>query len=89
MTKGAAQETGLDDLAKDFIVENNAYYQTAFAKIQRAEGVVFSWNTMAAVFGPLWGALRGCLGFFLGFYRFRALCSGADWPRVMGRIGGR
>lgn len=36
MTKGAAQETGLDDLAKDFIVENNAYYQTAFAKIQRA-----------------------------------------------------
>ena len=54
MTKGAAQETGLDDLAKDFIVENNSYYQTAFAKIQRAEGVVFSWNTMAAVFGPLW-----------------------------------
>ena len=69
MTKGAAQETGLDDLAKDFIVENNAYYQTAFAKIQRAEGVVFSWNTMAAVFGPYGEPCEG-FGGFSGYLSF-------------------
>ena len=88
MTKGAAQETGLDDLAKDFIVENNTYYQTAFAKIQRAEGVVFSWNTMAAVFGPLWGALRGVWGFFWVFIVLELFALVQIGRGLWGELGG-
>ena len=88
MTKSAAQETSLDDLAKDFIVENNTYYQSAFAKIQRAEGVVFSWNTMAAVFGPLWGALRGVWGFFWVFIVLELFALVQIGRGLWGELGG-
>ncbi|MEO1025952.1 MAG: ABC transporter permease subunit [Pseudomonadota bacterium] len=48
----------------EFAGENGAYYEAEFAKIQGTTGFAWSWNTMAAVFGPLWGALRGVWGFF-------------------------
>ncbi|MEP3944970.1 ABC transporter permease subunit [Ascidiaceihabitans sp.] len=51
----------------DFTVQNNAFYKTAFKKIQDTNGFAWSWNTMAAVFGPLWGAARGVWGFFWMF----------------------
>ena len=48
----------------EFAGENSAYYEAEFEKIQGTTGFAWSWNTMAAVFGPLWGALRGVWGFF-------------------------
>ena len=51
----------------DFVVEKREYYTTAFAKIQGTNGFTFSWNSAAALFGPLWGAVRGVWGFFWTF----------------------
>ncbi len=47
-----------------FAVENSAYYEREFARIQGKTGFTWSWNTMAALFGPIWGAARGVWGFF-------------------------
>jgi len=52
---------------EDFAIENSAYYAKAFAKIQGTTGFTVAWNTAAAVYGPLWGALRGAWGFFWTF----------------------
>jgi len=51
----------------DFVVEKRDYYKAAFAKIQGNNGFTFSWNSAAAFFGPLWGAVRGAWGFFWTF----------------------
>ncbi len=51
----------------DFAQENGDYYVAEFAKIQGTTGFPWSWNLMAAVFGPLWGAARGAWGFFWAF----------------------
>ncbi|MEP3843872.1 MAG: ABC transporter permease subunit [Paracoccaceae bacterium] len=50
-----------------FAGQNGAYYSAAFKKIQDTTGLSWSWNTMAAIFGPLWGAARGVWGFFWVF----------------------
>jgi len=57
----------LDSSATEFVVENESYYSRQFSKIQGKNGFVFSWNMMAALFGPLWGAFRGLWGFFWTF----------------------
>ena len=57
----------LDSSVADFVRENDSYYSTQFSKIQGKNGFVFSWNMMAALFGPLWGAFRGLWGFFWTF----------------------
>ncbi len=51
----------------DFVKENTGYYGKQFGKIQGTTGIAWSWNMAAAVFGPLWGALRGLWGFFWTF----------------------
>ena len=56
-----------DHSAGGFARENADYYTAEFEKIQGTTGFAWSWNTMAAVFGPLWGALRGAWGFFWTF----------------------
>ena len=56
-------EASIDEFAQ----ENSDYYAAEFGKIQGITGFTWSWNTMAAVFGPLWGALRGVWGFFWAF----------------------
>ncbi len=48
----------------DFVGENEAYYGGEFSRIQGSNNFVWSWNTAAALLGPLWGALRGAWGFF-------------------------
>ncbi len=58
---------GLDSSIGEFVKEREDYYTTEFAKIQGATGFAWSWNLMAAVFGPLWGAYRGLWGFFWTF----------------------
>ncbi|MEE9333957.1 MAG: ABC transporter permease subunit [Granulosicoccaceae bacterium] len=62
-----ASPSSLDASVSEFAQENAQYYSTQFSKIQGTTGFAFSWNTMAAVFGPLWGAVRGAWGFFWTF----------------------
>ncbi len=57
----------LDSSVAEFSGENHQYYSRQFSKIQGKNGFVFSWNMMAALFGPLWGAFRGLWGFFWTF----------------------
>lgn len=59
-------DTASHDVAS-FAVENGDYYQGEFARIQGKTGFTWSWNMMAAVFGPIWGAARGVWGFFWVF----------------------
>ena len=67
-------ETGFDAGPKklassvgEFVGANEAYYAREFDKIQSATKFPWSWNTMAAVAGPLWGPARGLWGFFWTF----------------------
>ena len=69
-----SNETGFDPGPKalassvdDFTKQNSSYYSKEFSKIQGATGFVVSWNSMAALFGPLWAAARGVWGFFWTF----------------------
>ncbi|MEM7378784.1 MAG: proline/glycine betaine ABC transporter permease, partial [Pseudomonadota bacterium] len=57
----------LDASVDEFVQENVPYYTAAFAKIQGATGLVFSWNVHAALLGPIWAAFRGIWGFFWTF----------------------
>lgn len=71
-----------------FAVTRTEFYRRAFTRIQEAEGVVFTWNSMAAVFGPLWGAMRGIWGFFWVFLvleMFALVQIGRGW---WGELGG-
>lgn len=52
---------------EDFVIENSTFYNRAFNVIQDSTGLVFSWNTAAALLGPIWGAFRGVWGFFWTF----------------------
>ena len=57
----------LDSSIGEFVQQNEDYYTKEFAKIQGTTGFPWSWNTMAAILGPLWGAARGAWGFFWTF----------------------
>ncbi len=57
----------LDHSVGEFVKENSGYYSAEFAKIQGTTGFAWSWNTMAAVCGPMWAAARGVWGFFWTF----------------------
>jgi glycine betaine/proline transport system permease protein len=47
-----------------FAETNVNYYRREFEKIQQSEKLALTWNSMAAIFGPLWGAIRGLWGYF-------------------------
>ena len=51
----------------EFVGASETYYAREFDKIQSATKFPWSWNTMAAVAGPLWGPARGLWGFFWTF----------------------
>ena len=51
----------------EFVGVNEAYYAREFGKIQSATTFPWTWNTMAALAGPLWGPARGLWGFFWTF----------------------
>ena len=57
----------LDSSVGEFAKEKETYYVAEFEKIQGTTGFAWSWNPMAAIFGPLWGAVRGAWGFFWTF----------------------
>ena len=51
----------------NFAGVRHGYYGREFEKIQSATRFPWSWNTMAALAGPFWGAGRGLWGFFWAF----------------------
>lgn len=59
-TQSSADEHNVAAFAQD----NARFYETEFSKIQGKTGFTWSWNMMAAICGPLWGAARGVWGFF-------------------------
>ena len=88
MKSAPEKDIALDNLSKEFIVENSSYYQNAFSKIQQSEGFVFSWNVMAAIFGPLWGASRGIWGFFWIFIVLELFALVQIGRGLWGELGG-
>ena len=50
-----------------FVGAGHTFYAREFERIQSAVGFPRSWNSMAALAGPLWGAGRGLWGFFWTF----------------------
>ena len=51
----------------NFAGPRHKYYRREFDRIQSATRFPWSWNTMAALGGPFWGAARGLWGFFWTF----------------------
>jgi hypothetical protein len=63
----SAEPSKLGSSVGDFVVDNKEYYTREFEKIQSATEIPRSWNMMAAIGGPFWGAARGMWGFFWTF----------------------
>lgn len=61
------ENQSLDQSIARFADTNEAYYHREFTRIQGKTGFSGSWNTWAAILGPLWGAARGVWGFFWSF----------------------
>ncbi len=58
----------LDASIDKFTERNGAYYSAAFHKIHEAAGTPpLTFNTAAALLGPVWAAMRGVWGFFWAF----------------------
>ena len=63
----SAEPDSLGSTVNEFVGQNEEFYTEEFEKIQSTTKFPYSWNTMAAIFGPLWGASRGLWGFFWTF----------------------
>ena len=63
----SAQPNRLASSVDNFAGARHAYYAREFEKIQSATRFPWSWNPMAALAGPFWGAARGLWGFFWTF----------------------
>lgn len=57
----------IDQSVANFVKTNVSYYGQEFTRIQGKTGLSGSWNSWAAIFGPIWGAARGAWGFFWSF----------------------
>ena len=57
----------LTSSAASFVRTRQAYYGREFEKIQAATRFPWSWNWVAALAGPFWGASRGLWGYFWTF----------------------
>jgi len=71
-----------------FTINKSAFYSREFTRIQEAEGFVFTWNSMAALFGPLWGAMRGIWGFFWIFLVLEMFALVQIGRGLWGELGG-
>ena len=56
-----------DGSVNNFVRTRQAYYGREFEKIQSATRFPRSWNTVAALAGPFWGASRGLWGHYWTF----------------------
>ena len=71
----------------EFVQANTPYYEAEFDKIQSATKFPWSWNTMAAVAGPFWGAARGLWGFFWAFMVLEILALVQIGKGLWGELG--
>ena len=62
-----ASENALGGSIGEFVGRNKDYYVREFEKIQSATELPRSWNRMATLAGPFWGAARGLWGYFWTF----------------------
>ena len=62
-----AEPKSLGSSIGEFVQHNDQYYNREFAKIQSATKFPWTWNSMAAIAGPFWGAARGLWGYFWTF----------------------
>ena len=60
----SAEPNKLSASVGDFVGTHQEYYSREFVKIQSATQFPWSWNSMAAIAGPFWGAARGLWGIF-------------------------
>ena len=88
------QETGfsaapdtLGSTVKDFVGDSQEYYTEEFDKIQSTTKFPYSWNTMAAIFGPFWAAARGLWGYFWTFTVLELLALVQIGKGVWGELG--
>ena len=56
-----------DESVNNFVRTRQTYYGREFEKIQAATHLPRSWNTVAALAGPFWGACRGLWGYYWMF----------------------
>ena len=68
-----AVENTLGSSIGEFVGRNENYYVREFGKIQSATELPRSWNGMAALAGPFWGAARGLWGYFWTFLMLELL----------------
>ncbi|ETW99166.1 MAG: hypothetical protein ETSY1_15965 [Candidatus Entotheonella factor] len=66
-TGNVTEPIKLTSSVSDFVGRQPDYYSREFEKIQSATRFPWSWNTMAAIAGPFWGAARGLWGYFWTF----------------------
>ena len=66
-TEFSGQPDRLASSVDNFAGQGHAYYSREFGRIQSATRFPWSWNLMASLAGPLWGACRGMWGFFWMF----------------------
>lgn len=77
----------LGSSVRDFAGHNEQYYEKEFDKIQSATKFPWSWNMMAAVAGPFWGAARGLWGYFWTFMVLEILALVQIGKGLWGELG--
>ncbi len=63
-TRNVVGSPNLTSSVGDFVRIRQEYYSREFKQIQSRRGLPLSWNTMAALAGPLWSSARGMWGPF-------------------------
>ncbi len=85
----SADPSHLSSSVGDFAVVNSEYYSREFEKIQSATEFPKSWNMMAAVAGPFWGAARGLWGYFWTFMVLEILAFVQIGKGLWGELGAK
>ncbi len=71
----------------EFVRTNHDYYIREFEKIESVTKFPFSWNWMAAIVGPFWGAARGLWGYFWTFLVLEILALVQLGKGIWGELG--
>ena len=83
----SAEPNSLAHSVSDFVEQNDHYYDKEFHKIQSATKFPWSWNRMAAICGPFWGASRGLWGYFWTFMVLETLALVQIGKGLWGELG--
>ena len=66
-TRHSEERVKLAGSVGNFVGTRQAYYSREFEKIQESTRFPWSWNSVAMLAGPFWGASRGVWGYFWTF----------------------